>query len=128
MLGRTFKVQFFDFNGVYLGECRVLPGKAAQGPAVSPPKGWRFDRWEPHTCFVTADMKVFAVYAPKEYPVTFLSENGTVLKREYVPHGKDATPPQYISKGKGRPANWSGRTTNIQRPQVFRAVFERQLA
>jgi len=125
MLGKTYLVEFFDANGVFLGEYRVAPGKMAQGPAVHPPKGWRFDRWEPHVCFVTADMKVFAIYAPKEYPVTFLSENGTVIKREYVPHGKDANPPQHI---KGRPVNWSGRTTNIQRPQVFRAVYGRQLA
>ena len=120
MLEKTYHVLFFDANGTCLGECRAAPGKAAKPPAVRPPKGWRFDRWEPQVAFITADTRAVAVYVPKEYPVTFLSESGRVLKREYVPHGKDATPPKYV---KGRPANWIGRTTNIQRPQVFRAVF-----
>ena len=123
MLEKTYQVAFYDDNGTLLGECRVTPGKAAACPAIRPPKGWRFDRWEPQVNFVLADTRAFAVYVPKEYPVTFLSETGAVLKREYVPHGKDATPPQYACKRKGQP-NWNGRTTNIQRAQVFRAVFE----
>ena len=114
---------FYDYNGAFLGECHVAPGKAATGPAVHPPKGWRFDRWEPQVSFVLANTRAFATYAPKEYPVMFLSETGTVLKREYVSHGKDATPPPYFCKRKGQPS-WSGRTTNIQRAQVFRAIFK----
>ena len=123
MLGKTYHVEFFDANGAFLGECRAALGKQARAPVPRPPKGWRFDHWEPQVIYVTGNTRARAVYAPKEYPVTFLSETGALLKREYVPHGKDAHPPQYISKAKGCPANWSGRTTNIQRPQVFRAVF-----
>lgn len=122
---KTYCVTFYDYNGAFLGECRTASGQAACGPVVAPPKGWRFDRWEPQVSYVTANTRAIALYVPKEYLVTFLSEHGTVLKREYVPHGKDANPPQYISNHKGLPANWSGRTTNIQRPQVLHAVFER---
>ena len=128
MFEKTFRVEFVDANGAPLGDCRVAPGMAAQCPATRPPKGYRFDRWEPQVSYVLSDLRTVAVYVPKEYPVTFVSETGAVLKREYVPHGKDATPPQYFSASRGRPAAWSGRTTNIQRPQVLYAVFERPLA
>jgi len=128
MLEKTYRVDFFHANGAFLGGCRVSPGQSARWPLPTPPKGWRFDRWEPQVSFVLADTRATAVFVPKEYPVTFLSETGAVLKREYVPHGQDATPPPYISKTKGCPASWSGRITNIQHPQVFCAVFERQLA
>lgn len=128
MLRKTYTVEFYDANGAFLGKSEVPAGQTARGPVPKPPKGWRFDRWEPQVAFVISDLQTMAVYAPKEYPVTFLSETGVVLKREYVPHGKDATPPQYVSKTRGCPATWSGRTTNIQRPQVFCAFFERSLA
>ena len=123
------QVKFYDAKGKLLGERHVPRGAAASSPVPPrPPKGWRFDHWEPQVSFVLSDLCVRAVYAPKEYAVTFISETGAVLKREYVPHGKDATPPLYVSINRGRPAAWSGRTTNIQRPQAFYAVFERPLA
>jgi hypothetical protein len=113
-----YRVTFWDANGAFLGECCVPHGKTAFPPEKPcPPKGWRFDRWEPQVSYVLCHTQTQAVYVPCEYLVTFLSETGAVLKREYVPHGKDATPPAY------RPcAAWSGRVTNIQRPQVFYAV------
>ena len=130
MLLMTYRVEFFDADGAFLGERRVPPGKTALplAPQPRPPKGWRFDRWEPQVSYVYSNVRAVAVYTPKEYLVTFLSETGAVLKREYVPHGKDATPPPYYSQSRGRPAAWSGRTTNIQRPQVLYAMFERPLA
>jgi len=126
---KTYRVEFFDQNGARLGERRVPYGHAAEPPTPPrPPKGWRFDHWEPQVCYVQGNISAVAVYAPKEYPVTFVSETGLVLKREYVPHGRDATPPQYYSQAKGRAASWNGRTQNIQRAEVFRAVFEVHVA
>ncbi|MDR2753919.1 MAG: hypothetical protein LBB50_06390 [Oscillospiraceae bacterium] len=129
MPAATCLVEFYDYNGAFLGQCRVFRGQAAPYPAMPrPPKGWRFDCWEPQVCYVTENTRTQAVYIPKEYLVTFVSETGAVLKREYVPHGHDAAPPQYVSKTKDHPVIWNGRTQNIQRPQVFRAVFAEQLA
>ena len=121
------RVEFFDWNGAFLGESTVPRGAPARPPAQPrPPKGWRFDHWEPQVSFVLSDMRTTAAYLPREYLVTFLSETGTVLKREYVPHGQDAVPPRY-SPG-GSPVRWNGRTQNIQRPQAFSAVIEEHLA
>ena len=129
MLEKTYKVEFYDANGAFLGNKRVRHGKTAQAPLQpSPPKGWRFDHWEPQVAFVLNDVRTVAVYTPKEYLVTFLSETGVVLKQDYVPHGQNAVPPHYYSKGKGKMANWNGSTRNIQRPCVFCAVFEQELA
>jgi len=126
---KIYRVEFFDQNGVRLGERRVPYGYAADPPAPPrPPKGWRFDRWDPQICYVQGNISTVAVYVPKEYPVTFVSETGRVLKREYVPHGRDATPPTYFSKTKGRAVSWNGRTQNIQRAEVFSAVFEVHVA
>ena len=129
MLEKLCRVQFYDYNGTFLGERLVPYGAAAKPPArPRPPKGYRFDCWEPQVSFVFSDVRTMAVYVPKEYLVTFLSETGAVLKREYVPHGQDAAPPQYFSKTKGCAALWNAPTTNIQRPQVFCAVFEGHVA
>jgi hypothetical protein len=124
----TYRVEFFDADGAFLGERRVPPGQNAQpmAPAPRPSKGWRFDHWEPQVSYVHANVRAVAVYTPKEYLVTFLSETGAVLKREYVPHGHDAAPPRY-SPG-GNPVRWNGRTQNIQRPQAFCAMIEEQIA
>ncbi len=127
MLEKTYKVEFYDANGTFLGNRRVRHGKTAQAPTPpNPPKGWRFDHWEPQVAFVLSDVRTVAVYTPKEYLVTFLSETGIVLKQEYVLHGQNAVPPHYYAKG--QMANWNGSTRNIQRPCVFCAVLERQLA
>ena len=124
----TYRVEFFDADGAFLGERRVPPGQTALplAPRPRPPKGWRFDHWEPQVSYVYSNVRAVAVYTPKEYLVTFLSETGAVLKREYVPHGQDAVPPRY-SPG-GSPVRWNGRTQNIQRPQAFSAVIEEHLA
>ncbi|MCL2105587.1 MAG: hypothetical protein FWH26_00745 [Oscillospiraceae bacterium] len=129
MLEKTYKVEFFDANGTFLGDKRVRHGKTAQAPAApQPPRGWRFDHWEPQVAFVLSDVQTMAVYSPKEYLVTFLSETGVVLKQEYVAHGHNATPPYYYSKLKGKSACWNGSIRNIQRSCVFCAVFEEQIA
>jgi len=118
-------VEFYDQAGSYLGERFVPRGDSAKPPhAPRPPRGWRFDHWEPQVAFVLADTRATAMYAPKEYLVTFVSETGAVLKREYVPHGHDAAPPPYSTRG--RAACWNAPTTNIQRPQVFCAMVEGQ--
>ena len=123
------RVKFYDAKGKFLGEHHVPRGAAASSPVPPrPPKGWRFDHWEPQVSFVLSDMCARAVYAPKEYLVTFLSETGTVLKQEYVPHGQDAAPPHYYCKTKGCAASWNAPTKNIQRTQVFCAIFEGRLA
>ena len=124
----TYRVEFFDADGAFLGERRVPPGHTALplAPRPRPRKGWRFDHWEPQVSYIYSNVRAVAVYTPKEYLVTFLSETGAVLKREYVPHGHDAVPPRY-SPG-GSPARWSGRTQNIQRPQAFCAVIEEHIA
>ena len=124
----TYRVEFFDADGAFLGERRVPPGQTAQpmAPQPRPSKGWRFDHWEPQVTYVYSNVRAVAVYTPKEYLVTFLSETGAVLKREYVPHGHDAAPPCYSPAG--RPVNWNGRTQNIQRPQAFCAVIEDHIA
>jgi hypothetical protein len=125
VLEKTYKVDFFDANGMFLGQRRVRHGKTAQAPKTpSPPKGWRFDHWEPQVAFVLADVRTQAVYTPKEYLVTFLSETGIVLKQEFVPHGQNAAPPHYYSKIKGKMAGWSSSTRNIQRPCVLFATFD----
>ena len=124
----TYRVEFFDADGSFLGERRVPPGQSALrlAPPPRPPKGWRFDHWEPQVSYVYANVRAVAAYAPQEHLVIFLSETGTVLKREYVPHGHDADPPRY-SPG-GAPARWNGRTQNIRRPQAFCAVMEEHVA
>ena len=129
MLEKLCRVAFYDWNGMFLGERLVPYGAPAKPPAQPrPPKGWRFDHWEPQVSFVLSDMHATAVYVPREYLVTFLSETGAVLKRQYVPHGQDAAPPPYFSKTRGRAASWNAPTTNIQRPQVFCPVFDGHLA
>ena len=129
MLEKTYKVEFFDANGSYLGDKRVRHGRTAKAPTPpQPPRGFRFDHWEPQVAFVLSDVRTVAVYSQKEYLVTFLSETGVVLKQEYVLHGHNATPPYYYSKTKSRPAAWNGSLRNIQRPCVFCAVFEAQIA
>jgi len=129
LLKRPCRVEFYDYNGAFLGARLAPKGGAAQAPPrPRPPKGWRFDHWEPQVAFVLSDTRATAVYLPKEYLVTFLSETGAVLKREYVPHGQDAAPPLYFSKTKGRAASWSAPTKNIRRTQVFCALFDGQVA
>jgi hypothetical protein len=126
---KTYKVDFFDANGAYLGHKRVRHGRNAQSPIPpKPPKGYRFDHWEPQVAYVLADTRTTAVYAKKEYLVTFLSETGAVLKQDYVEHGCDAEPPYYYSKQRCQTPTWNGRLTNIQRATVFCAIFDAAIA
>lgn len=90
-----YTVTFVDANGETLKTEKVYKGDAATAPTAPDVEDMAFERWDTDFSSVAGDITVRPVYiAAEEYTVTFVDENGAVIKTETVIHGKAANPPE----------------------------------
>jgi formylglycine-generating enzyme required for sulfatase activity len=95
-----YTVTFWNYNGTVLTEEIVAYGHEAIAPE-GPPKAdtpqftYTFDGWDTDVSDVRENMDVFPTYvsSTRNYTVTFLDADGTLLKEESVPYALAATPP-----------------------------------
>ena len=85
----------------------VAHGTAAAAPMEPARTGYRFTGWSVAFDNITANTEVTAQYV-KTWTVTFVDEDGTVLKTETVDEGAGATAPVSPSKVGYGFAGWNG--------------------
>ena len=103
---RAYSITFFDEDGttvlktetVFYGEDATPP----EDPTKEEDAQYTYDflGWDTSFIAITGDLDIKAVYTEtlKTYTVTFLDDQGVVLKTETVGYGLDATPPESPSK------------------------------
>ncbi len=121
--GNTRSVTFQDYDGTVLKTEYVEYGKSATAPSNPSREGYRFTGWDCNFSQVLSDLTVKAQYAPNTYTVTFLNENGDVLKTETVAYGNAASAPEPPKKDGMVFAGWDCDYTSIRSNLTVRARY-----
>lgn len=119
----THEVIFKDYNGVILSVQSVFH----MNPAVEPETPNRifhaFTGWSEDFSSITSDMVLFAQYI-RQYRVTFIGRNGSVLKEETVNQGDDASAPDNIFVDGYTFLGWDCEFTNVQSHLSVKALYK----
>ncbi len=91
---KTFTVTFVGDGGTTLKTETVNYGANATAPTAPAVDGKTFTGWDVEFTNVKSDLTVNAVYATQTYTVTFIGNEGAVLKTQTVGHGQAATAPE----------------------------------
>ena len=125
----TYDVTFLDWNGTELHKENVEEGDGAKGPAKDPAReGYDFTGWDKTIGNITENTTATALYAVRNYIVTFLDWDGTVLSKEIVEYGKDAKGPETEPAREGYNfTGWSKPVTNIKADLTVTAQYEKAI-
>jgi uncharacterized repeat protein (TIGR02543 family) len=94
-------------------------------PATPAATGWKFVGWTPTVqATVTGSVTYTATWEPATFTVTFVDDDGTVLKTEEVVYGKDATPPTTPTREGRHFVGWDGNYTNVTTDITVKAKYE----
>lgn len=121
-----YTVTFYDWDGTVLKTETVKWGQAATAPADPVREAYTFTGWDKAFTNVRSNLEVHAVYTEigvPEYIVTFCDWDGTVLKRQTVVHGQDATAPADPARDGYTFTGWDKAFTNIQSDLTVTAVY-----
>lgn len=119
----TYQVTFQDMNGNLIGTAQTVEhGQSAEAPQAPDVEGYRFTGWSTDFSNVTGPLTVTAQYI-KTWTVTFVDDNGTVLKTETVDDGTAAIPPAAPTKTGHTFAGWDTAYTNITGDTTVTATY-----
>ena len=98
---RTYEVKFMDGNGEVFGTIYVPYGGNGTIPEGTPEKTateqywYEFTMWQVEPISVKRDMEIQALFNRylQQYKVTFIDENGNILRQTMVEYGTGATEP-----------------------------------
>ncbi len=93
-----YTVKFIGWDGSLLKTETVTYTANATAPEIPAREGYDFSHWSHDFTGVSADLEVTAVYTQKEYTVTFVDSDDTVLSTQTVKHGEAATAPANPTK------------------------------
>ncbi|WP_409229359.1 InlB B-repeat-containing protein, partial [Gudongella sp. SC589] len=127
-------VTFYDDDeSTVLKTQQVLEGNNATPPANPSKTGYTFEGWDGNWTDVQQDEDVYATYervndpdprpTTTTYTVTFEDFDGTVIKRDRVNPGRDATPPGNPSRPGFEFREWDGNWTNVRRNETVVARY-----
>ncbi|MBO4250469.1 MAG: BspA family leucine-rich repeat surface protein [Paludibacteraceae bacterium] len=120
-----FTVRFEDHDGTLLKEMQVAQGGKAVAPDDPYRDGYTFTGWDTDFSNVQSDLTVTAKYKKKivYYTVTFVDWDDTVLKKEEVAEGEDATPPAAPERDGYEFDGWDGNYKNVQSNRTITAKY-----
>jgi len=122
-----YKVRFYDINNKLVSEQEVYKNKSAKAPDLSDVGDQVFNGWDKDFSSVQSDLEVHAVYGDKEkFTVTFLDENGNVLKTEQVVSGKSATAPATPTREDTIFEKWDKSFTKVTENITVTAVYRKK--
>lgn len=119
----TYEVTFLGMDGNPIGNVQTVEhGQSAAAPQAPDVSGYRFTGWSADFSNVTGPLTVTAQYI-KTWTVTFVDDDGIVLKTETVDEGAGATAPTVPAKAGYTFAGWDTAYTNITGDTVVTATY-----
>ena len=130
---RKYQIHFLNYNGVELQSSEVEYGALPEYMGETPTRpstaqyNYVFDGWNPEIVSVTKDANYTATYVSflRQYTVTFMDWDGTILSEQVVDFGTDAIAPTtpvregYTFKG------WDKDFSNVQSDLIVIAQYEK---
>ena len=138
-----YKINFYDEDGITLLNSIALSyGETAKYNNALPTKqsnekyDFTFEKWvteingttEANLDFITKDINVYAKYTFKlrKYLVTFVDQDGSILKEELVEYGKSTLPPIIEDKDTLKFEGWDKSFNNITCDVTIIALYIQQ--
>src|SRR5690554_602991 len=139
LVPRYYDVNFYDDNGILIGETQIIEyGSGALAPSAPEKLSdnndyfYLFTGWSSDYSYVTSNLDIYPIYdyVKTTYQVTFLDGNGDVFNLQEVDYGSDATTPNGIPSK--RPTDdvsyifigWDIDYTNVTKDLIVRALYE----
>ncbi len=121
-----YTVVFTDLDGTEISSQQVLEYEAATAPEIPEHEGYTFIRWSESFSVVSSDMTVRAIYGQddKEWIVTFLNWDDTLLGKDTVPDGQRAYGRVYPYRTGYRFTGWDKPLDEIRSDLTTHALFE----
>lgn len=119
-----YTVKFYDINNKIVSEQEVYKGKSATAPTLGNVGDKVFSGWDKEFSSVQSDLDVYPIYGDKEkFTVTFLDENGNVLKTQEVVSGKSATAPTVPTREDTIFDKWDKSFSNVTENLTVTAIY-----
>ena len=117
-------IKFIDWNNTELKVDTLLFGGNAIPPADPVREGYTFTGWDTTYTNITEGYNVTAQYEINTYTITFKDWDNSVLKRETVEYGSDATAPDDPVRVGYTFTGWDTTFTNITESYDVTAQYE----
>ena len=102
-------------------------GKSATAPEAPAVEGYHFTKWDTDFSKVTKDLTVKALYEINGYTVTFVGQDGKVLKTETVEYGKSATAPEAPAVEGFNFTSWDKEFSNVTEDLTVKAQYTKNI-
>ena len=128
---RKYQIHFLNYNGVELQASQVEYGALPEYIGETPTRpstvqyNYVFDGWTPEIVSVTKDANYTATYASflRQYTVTFLDWDGTILSEQVVDFGTAATAPANPVREGYTFVGWDKDFSNVQSDLIVTAQY-----
>ena len=119
-----YTVRFLGWNGSLLKTETVTYNANATAPEAPEREGYNFSRWSHSFTNVSSNLDVTAVYEKKEYTVTFVDSDDSVLSTQTVKHGEAATAPEAPTKEGYTFVGWDNTNYgNVTQAMTIKAMY-----
>ena len=115
-------VTFLGLEDSILKTEKVKAGVDANAPLFTNPEGWEFIDWDVNFSEVDKDTVVKALFA-KLHKVEFVDWNGTLIKKEYVHPGNNATAPANPPRDGWEFIGWDVDFTKVEKDITVTAQY-----
>ena len=119
-----YTVKFIGWDGSILKTETVTYTGNATAPEAPAREGYDFNRWSHDFTNVSANLEVTAIYTQKEYVVTFVDSDDTILSTQTVKHGEAATAPPNPTKEGYTFVGWDNTNYgNVTQAMTIKAMY-----
>ena len=120
---KQFAVEFVDYDGSIIEVVLVDKNGTATPPSNPTRENYRFTGWNGNYTDVADDITVKAEYI-RQYKVTFVDVDNTVLKEYFVDNGKSAEAPSDPTQSGYDFIGWDSAYNEIIRDTVVKATYK----
>ena len=119
-----YTVRFLGWDGSVLKTETVTYNANATAPETPEREGYNFSHWSHSFTNVSSNLDVTAVYEKKEYTVTFVDSDDSVLSTQTVKHGEAATAPEAPTKEGYTFVGWDNTNYgNVTQAMTIKAMY-----
>lgn len=120
---KTYTVKFYDDNNSVYKEFIVKHGESIDDLTLNDTNSHIFKGWDKEYKNITSNLEIKPIYEKKVYTVTFVDDEGNVLKTEQVRHGEDAEGLKPEKKGYLTFMGWDKSLYEIMENTTITAIY-----
>ncbi len=130
---RSYQIRFLNYDGTVLQSSQVEYGSVPEYTGETPTRpstaqyNYVFDGWNPEIVSVTKDANYTATYVSflRQYTVTFMDWDGTILSEQVVDFGAPVTTPVNPTREGYTFTGWDKDFSNVQSDLTVTAQYEK---